>query len=106
MQLLILEMFRYQEMIQFHRRQLQLFVDQYIAEQPAEGDDQVGEPMSKMFLHMRGMSRYVGSVQKCWSGTRPLRVADVIMVTIRDVNRLPLLELSIELPRVEFARTW
>ena len=101
-----LEMFLYQGMGQFRQRRLKLLMGRYIAEQPAEGEYQVGEPRDKMFLHMRGMKRYVGSVKKCWNGTRPLRAADVVMATIRDVNREPLLDLLMKLPCVNFARTW
>ena len=82
-------MFLYQGMGQFRQHRLRL-LDRYIAEQPAEGEDQAGEPRSKMFLHMRGMSRYVRSVKECWYGARPLRAADVIVVTIKDVNLEPL----------------
>ena len=76
---MILGLFLVQEMGQFRHRRLKS-LNQYTTGQPAEGEDQVGEPMSEMFLHMRGMSRHVGPVKKCWNGMRPLRVADVIMV--------------------------
>ena len=88
------------------RHQLRLLVDQCIADQPAEEEDRAGVPRSKMFLHMRGVSRYVRSVRECWNGTRPLRVADVTVVTIKDVNREPLLDVFMKLQCGSFARTW
>ena len=97
-------MFLYQGMGQFRQHRLKL-LDRYIAEQPTEGEYQVGEPRDKAFLHMCGMSRYVWSVMKCWRGWKPSVAVDVAMNTIRDVNRMPLLEFYMRLLRVEFVQS-
>ena len=88
---------------QFRQHRLKLS-DRYIAGQPAEGEDQVGEPGDQVFLHMDEMSRYVGSVRMCWRGRKSSIAVDVALSIIRDVNRLLLFEFCMRSLRVKIVR--